>query len=105
MTVTSTAVWIQSAAMVLFQTSVTQRASVSLWTARPPGTRPMSARAPFLTATHEVVRSEWSPTGGSQAVPTRTDEGCIIERDELVALAAPMDSLAFRALRERLQRR
>lgn len=104
-TVRSSAVWRRSGGMVLFGTSVTHRAAVSTWSARRPGTPPASARAPFLSATYEVVRSGWLPTGGTQAVPTRQDAGCIIERDELVVLAVPMDSLGYHVLRGRLQRR
>ena len=103
--VSSTALWQRAGAMVLFDTRVTHRAPASIWSARPPGTTPATAHLPELTMTYEVVRSGWFPTGGTSVVPTRTDAGCSIEQNELVALAVPMDSLAFRALRERLRRR
>lgn len=92
-TVSSVAGWKRPGGTVLFTTRVTHR--------EPFGTR---RRNPVgLYAAYEVVRTGALPTAAP--MPTRLDTGCSIERDELEALAAPLDTTAFRALRDRLQKR
>ncbi len=92
--ISSTTLWRRNGGMVYFVTQVKHP--------RPDPAKP--ARKPELTAVYQVVRSGSQPTPAVRRVPSRTDAGCSIERDELERLAVPLDSAAFATMMRSLAR-